>query len=413
MAKLKQSHASPSPVRVPYAYPSYGEQEIQAVVEVLRNPTTITAGRRVKEFETAIAKQFGKPHGVMVNSGSSANLIALRVLNLPPDSEIITPALTFSTTLAPILQLGLKPVFVDVDPHTYVVRVSDVEKAITRRTRALMIPLLLGNVPDMKGLARLAKKHKLFFVEDSCDTLGARFAGKPTGTYSDITTTSFYATHVITAAGSGGMVCVKDAALARRALVISTWGRQSSLFGSHAESEDLDKRFSGIIGGKPYDAKFIFSEVGYNFQSTDINAAFGLVQLRNLARFQRIRRRVFTDLMRFFGRYSAFFDLPRELPGVLTAWMHFPVVLKPSAPVSRLQFARYLEERNIQTRPVFTGTVTRQPAFAHLADTKQRHPVADYIMDHGILLGCHPGMTPERLRHLKATVNAFLRHYEQ
>lgn len=402
-------------MRVPYAYPSYGEKEVRAVVEVLRNPTTITAGKRVKEFEKTIAKQFGKAHGVMVNSGSSANLIALGVLKLPPGSEVITPALTFSTTLAPILQQGLTPVLVDVDPRTYVVRVKDVAAAITPRTRALMIPLLLGNVPDMRGLAALAKKHKLFFIEDSCDTLGARFAGKPTGAYSHITTTSFYATHVITAAGSGGMVCFHDPALARQALVASTWGRQSSLFGSHEQSEDLDKRFSGIIGGKPYDAKFIFSEVGYNFQSTDINAAFGLIQLRSLPRFRRARQRVFAELMRFFARYDKFFELARESPSVVTAWMHFPVVLKKETPFTRLQFARYLEEHNIQTRPVFTGNVLHQPAFRHLKQrgiAKGEHPAADYLMERGILLGCHPGMTPERLRHLKATVAGFVRQYD-
>lgn len=400
-----------SSVRVPYAYPCYGAEEVQAVVEVLGDPTTITAGRRVKAFEKAVAKRFGKAHGVMVNSGSSANLLAFEVLKLPPGSEVITPALTFSTTLAPILQKGLTPVFVDVDPRTYVVRVEDVRAAITPRTRALIIPLLLGNVPDMRGLSALAKKHKLFFIEDSCDTLGARFAGKPTGAYSHITTTSFYATHVITAAGSGGMVCFKDAALARRALVVSTWGRQSSLFGSHEQSEDLEKRFSGVIGGQPYDAKFIFSEIGYNFQSTDLNAAFGLVQLRNLPRLRRARRRVFAELMRFFARYDTFFELPRELPTVVTTWMHFPVVLKPRASFTRLEFARYLEERHVQTRPIFTGTVTRQPAFSHLAKSGRKYPAADYLMKHGILLGCHPGMTPERLRHLETTVAAFVRQY--
>ena len=407
----KKTSSAPLPVRVPYAYPCYGEEEVQAVLEVLRDPTTITAGRRVKAFEYVVAEQFGKAHGVMVNSGSSANLLAFEVLNLPPGSEVITPALTFSTTLAPILQKGLRPVFVDVDPRTYVVRARDVAAAITRRTRALMIPLLLGNVPDMRALAALAKKHKLFFVEDSCDTLGARFGGKPTGAYSHITTTSFYATHVITAAGSGGMICFHDAALARRALVVSTWGRQSSLFGSHEQSEDLDKRFSGRIGGEPYDAKFIFSEIGYNFQSTDLNAAFGLVQLRNLSRLRRARAKVFSRLMRFFGRYEAFFELPRELKTVETAWMHFPVVLKPHTPFTRLEFARYLEERQVQTRPIFTGTVIRQPAFSHLTRQGERYPVADYLMRHGLLLGCHPGMTPERLRHLEATVTAFLRPY--
>jgi len=219
-------------IRVPYALTVYGEKEVKAVNKVLKDPTKIVPGNAVRSFEKKIASLFGKKYGVMVNSGSSANLIAFETLDLPKGSEVITPTLTFATTVAPIVQKGLIPVFVDVEPGTYVVDVSKIEPLITKKTRALMIPSLIGNVPDMALLQKIAKKYKLYFIEDSCDTLGAKFNKKPTGYYSDVTTTSFYASHIVTTAGAGGMICYHDPTLANLALVLSSWGRESTLLES-------------------------------------------------------------------------------------------------------------------------------------------------------------------------------------
>lgn len=413
MQKRARSSKSAHSPRVPYALAVYGKEEVAAVNEVLADPSKISPGKRVKEFEAKIGALFGKPYATMVNSGSSANLLAIEALNLPSGSEVITPALTFSTTLAPILQKGLTPVFVDVARGTYVIDVSAVEKAITKRTRALMIPLLLGNVPDLAKLRSVAKKHKLLFVEDSCDTLGATFAGKPTGVYSDISTTSFYASHIITAAGSGGMVCVRDAQLARAALVKSSWGRDSTLFGMHEKSEDIKKRFAGRVGKQPYDAKFIFSEVGYNFQSGELNAAFGLEQLKRLKGFAARRRANFQRLYRFFERYDDLFFLPVQDARVETSWLAFPLTIRPAAPFSRMDVTRYLEEHNIQTRPVFTGNVLRQPGFhAFLKNEKaDRFPVADEVMERGFVIGCHHGLTQEHLTYLESVLSGFLERY--
>lgn len=402
-----------SVMRVFYALAVYGKEEIAAVNEVLATPLRIGQGERVKKFERAIAKLFGKPYGIMVNSGSSANLLAVEALNLPPGSEVITPVLTFSTTLAPLLQKGLKPVFVDVVPGTYVIDVDKIEKAITRKTRAIMIPSLLGNIPDLQKLQKIAKKHKLFFIEDSCDTLGATFAGKPTGCYSDISTTSFYASHIITAAGSGGMVCVRNPKLAHEILVKSNWGRDSTLFGAYEKSEDIKRRFAGRIGAQPYDAKFVFSEIGYNFQSGELNAAFGLEQLKKLKIFSARRRANFTHLYQFFKQYEQFFILPVQDPRVKTSWLAFPLTIRGDAPFSRMEITRYLEEHNIQTRPIFTGNVLRQPGFNILSkSTKaERFPIADCIMKNGFLIACHHGLGDTERNYLESVISDFLEYH--
>lgn len=399
--------------RVSYAQAVYGKQEIAAVVKVLGNPSRIVPGYAVREFEKRIADVFGKKYGVMVNSGSSANELALEVLHLPKGAEVITPILTFATTLAPLVRRGLIPVFVDVEPGTYVVDIRQVERAVTPKTKALMIPSLIGNVPAMDKLRKIAKRHSLYFIEDSCDTLGAKFKNKPSGGYSDITTTSFYASHIITTAGAGGMVCFHDPVLAKEALVLSSWGRESALFGVHEKSEDITKRFRGLVDGEPYDAKFIFSACGYNFQPAELNGAFGLAQLNRLEEFTSIRKRNFAKLKQFFAKYADLFELPRQGAHVDTAWLSFPLTIKKGAPFSRFELTKYLEEHNIQTRPIFTGNVLRQPAFHKILHRKleKEYPVTDHIMRNGFLIGAHHGMTEKHMKHLQETVVNFLKPY--
>lgn len=402
-------------VRVSYATTFYGKEEIQAVNKVLNRPNKmIVAGGLVREFEAKIAAIFGKKYGIMVNSGSSANLLAAELANLPKGSEVITPMLTFATTVAPIVQKGLTPVFADVEMGTYQIDVRQIEPLITKRTKALFIPSLIGNLPNFKELRRIAKKHRLLFIEDSCDTLGGTFAGKPTGTYSDISTTSFYASHIVTAAGEGGMICVNSPELARRALVMSSWGRQSTLFGVYEKSEDIEKRFSGKIGGEPYDAKFIFSEVGYNFQATEIAAAFGLQNLKRLPGFAKKRRENFKRLLQFFIEWDHFFVLPHQLPEADSVWLAFPLTVREEAPFTRFEITKYLEEQNIQTRPIFTGDVLKQPGFSKIKNVRMRkggYPVTDYVMRNSFLISCHHGLTEEMFEHLFKTFKDFLKKF--
>ena len=230
------------PLRVPYGQTVHGEAEIAAVVEVLRTSTQM--GPKVREFEARVAALFDKSRGVMVNSGSSANYLAVEILDLEPGSEVITPALTFATTVAPLVKNRLVPSFVDVTEGTYNIYVAAIEPMITDKTRAVMIPSLLGNLPDWDEIEAIAARHGLAIVEDSADTLGAVLRGRSTGARSQIITTSFYGSHVINCAGNGGMVCVNDDALADRAKLLRSWGRSSSLF---VESETIENRFNVIL----------------------------------------------------------------------------------------------------------------------------------------------------------------------
>ena len=401
-------------LRVPYGFSVHGQEEIDAVVEVLKKGTALSD--KTTEFESKIAKMFGKKHGVMVNSGSSANLLAFELLNLPKGSEVITPILTFATTVAPIIQKGLTPVFVDVDPSTYIINLDQVEKAITKKTKVLMIPSLMGNIPNMKALAALAKKHKLVFIEDSCDTLGGKFEGKPTGIYSDISTTSFYGSHIINGAGGGGMIMVNDPKWASRLLVLRGWGRQSSLFGENKNSELIKNRFSGKIGNIPYDNKFIFSEIGYNLLPLEISSAFGLEQLKKLPVFLKKRIDNFESLYAFFkqeGR-DKYFMLPEQTKNTETAWLAFPLIIKPKAPFTRLELVTFLENENIQTRPIFTGNILKQPGFKKIENRKvsAAFPNTELVMKSGFVVACHHGLEDKHMHYLKTKFDEFILRYK-
>ena len=238
-------------IRIPYALSVYDQKEISAVSDVLKNHKSIL-GKNTLNFEAKVSKLFQKKYGIMVNSGSSANLITVELLNLPKGSEVITPALTFSTTVAPILQKGLKPVFIDVELGTYVINPSLVDTFLTKNTKAFIVPSLIGSVPNLPLLHNIAKKENIKLVEDSCDTIGATINGRSTGAYSDISTTSFYGSHIITAAGGGGMVCVNDEQLNKRARVLRGWGRSSAI----NETENIKDRYNMRIDNFPYDSKF-------------------------------------------------------------------------------------------------------------------------------------------------------------
>lgn len=392
--------------KITYAKAVHGKEELRAVTAVLENHQTIM-GQNVLEFESRIAKTFDKKFGAMVNSGSSAITLAARIFALPKGCEFITPILTFSTTIAPFMQNGAVPAFVDVKEGTYQIDVDKIEAMITKKTKALVVPSLLGNVPDLKRLQAIARKHRLLFLEDSCDTLGSRFDGKSTGSFSDISVTSFYGSHIITAGGSGGMICVNRRAWHQQALILRGWGRTSSII----PSEDIEKRFGARVLGQPYDAKFLFEKVGYNFVPNEMEAAFGLAQLDKLKAFREIRQRNFKALQAYFKQYEDVFIVPEELPGTDTAWLAFPLTIKKGVPFSRFDMVAYLEKNGVQTRPVFTGNILRQPGFKNILakKSKQGYPVADHIMRQGFLIGCHHGMDKKQLDFLKELFEKFLK----
>lgn len=391
-------------MRVNYGQTVHGEAEIAAVVEVLRTSTQM--GARVAAMQERVAALFGKSHGIMVNSGSSANYLAMEILGLPKGSEVLTPALTFATTVAPIVRQGLVPAFVDVEPGTYNIDVERIERMIGPKTRAVMIPSLIGNLPDWDAIAAIAREHDLAVIEDSADTLGATLRGTPTGTRSHISTTSFYGSHVINAGGNGGMLCVNDDELARKAMLLRSWGRSSSLF---RDSESAENRFNVAVDGFEYDAKFVFEELGYNLEPSEMGAAFGLVQLDRLEENITRREANFAAQLAFFEDYADWFVLPHQLPGSRTGWLSFPLTVRGDAPFTRRELQMHLEADNIQTRPVFTGNILRQPA---MRDVVKRvdpngYPVSDYVMRGGILLACHHGLDEAQIDHMHASFKRF------
>ena len=379
--------------KIYYGRAVYDNKEINAVLNVLKNKSlTLIDGENVKKLEKNVSKMFGKKYGLMVNSGSSANLLGLSSFNFKKGSEVITPNLTFSTTVAPIYQLGLIPHFIGVEENKFVADTSQIEKCINNKTVAIMIPNLLGNIADWKRINSIAKKHKLKIIEDSADTIGYTVDKKNTGKYSDVTTNSFYASHIINGAGTGGIVCFNDYKLYEKAKLLRGWGRSSATFN---ESESQEKRFKVKVSGIDYDAKYIFSELGYNFLPSEISAAFALEQLKKLRNNIKIRNRNFKKLKQFFENYKHFFKLPEQYKNVITPWLAFPLVIKKNKFFNRKELQIYFETNNIQTRTIFTGNILKQPVMKNkiYKYNPRCNEVANDVMKNGILLGCHQGLT--------------------
>jgi CDP-4-dehydro-6-deoxyglucose reductase, E1 len=407
--------------RIDYAGSVHDEREIAAVVEVLRGgPTALRIGRNVRAMEARVAELFGKRRGVMCNSGSSALYLAVEVLGLEPGDEIVTSAVTFSTDVAPMVRGGLVPAFVDVTPDTFQIDVDAIEEMIGPRTRAILAPNLIGNAPDWDRIRQIADRHGLRVVEDSCDALGLTLRGSPTGTRADISLTSFALSHIITAAGTGGMVCFDDDALADRALLLRRWGRRSEvqLFGSRRGVDtrffstiDGDAEGGGIKGGEiEYDNLFIFDEVGWNFEPSELSAAFGLVQLDKLAENLARRQRNFALTSSEVARWPRLFTLPRLTHGVETGWHMFPLLIDPDSGIRRSDLQQWMEGHGVDTRMVWTGNVTRQPAFR---DRPHRVPVgglpnADRVMAWGLVLPNSHAMTDDDCRYIGECLDGFV-----
>lgn len=393
-------------LRVPYGQSIHGNDEIKAVVKVLKSSTQM--GKNVFEFERKIAKLFNKKYGLMVNSGSSAIMLAMEALNLPEGSEIITPALTFSTTVAYIVRNKLIPVFVDVEEGTYCIDENKIKNLITKKTKAIIAPHLIGNIVNWKKLSPFLKKNNITILEDSADTLGATYKGKSTGHYSDISITSFYGSHIINCAGNGGIVCFNDKKQYLKAKLLRSWGRSSSLYDEN--SEKIENRFNIKLDGIPYDKKFVFESIGHNLEPSEIGAAFGLVQLKKLNKNLNERQTNFNIHSKFLKKYTNYFILPKQLPGSKSGWLAYPITIKDEAPFSRTDMQIFLEKRNIQTRVVFTGNILRQPGFKNIKMKKNKngYPEADKVMKSGMLIACHHGLDKKMMNHIHKSIDLFI-----
>jgi CDP-6-deoxy-D-xylo-4-hexulose-3-dehydrase len=394
-------------MKISYGKNVYGKEEINAVVKQLKRTTQM--GSSVNSFEKQIAKKFSKKYGLMVNSGSSALTLAMNVMNFKKKDEIIVPCLNFGTALSSIMHSGATPILVDIEIDTLQIDISQIEKKITSKTKAIMVPNLIGNIPDFKKIKNIAKKYNLKIIEDSADTLGAKIGNKSTGHYSDISITSFYGSHVISCAGNGGMFLTNNKVLYDNAKVLRSWGRMSTLI---KDSENIKKRLDIKLKGYDYDKKFVFSEVGYNFEPSEIGASFGLIQLKKFNIFSKIRVRNFNLHKKFFKQFNDFFILPKIDKKISTNFLAYPIILKKNARFNRKKLQIYLENKNIQTRPIFSGNILRHPAFSKLITSRNKlngFPNSDYIMKNGILIGCHQGLSVKNIKYIHDMIYKFIR----
>jgi CDP-6-deoxy-D-xylo-4-hexulose-3-dehydrase len=394
--------------RVFYSSSVHDEAEIAAVVEVLRSgPQGLWPGRRVTAMERQVAALFAKKRGVMVNSGSSALYLAIELLGLEPGDEVVTCGLTFSTDIAPIVRARAVPVLVDCEPDTFCVDVDRIEEAITSRTKAMLFPNLIGNTPDWDAIKAIADRHGLPTIEDSCDTLGPKLRGRPTGERSTISLTSFANSHIMTCGGSGGMLLLNDDDLRDRAVMLRRWGRRSELqfFGS----KKAERNFWEDLDGIEYDNQFIFDELAWNFEPSEMGAAFGLEQLKKLDANLARRRRTFERYTEYFAAHADRVVLPRQLDGLETAWLGYPLVIKPEAGFARPDIQRFLDGRGIDTRTIWTGNVARQPMLkgVEVRTPAEGLPNADEVMRRGVLLPLSHAITDETLDFVLATLDEF------
>jgi CDP-4-dehydro-6-deoxyglucose reductase, E1 len=406
----------PGESAVPVSGKVFGAEEVQHVVEAGLD-FWLTAGRFAIEFERRFARVMQARHAMLVNSGSSANLVALSSLTSPSlgddrlkaGDEVITVAAGFPTTVNPIIQNGLVPVFVDVELGTYGPVVAQLEAAVSERTRAIMIAHMLGNPFDLDAVTALAQKHDLYLIEDCCDAVGATYRGRPVGSFGDIATVSFYPAHHITM-GEGGCVLTQKPAMKRLIESFRDWGRDC--WCETGKDNTCGKRFDWQLGNLPcgYDHKYTYTHVGYNLKLTDMQAAVGVAQLERLPRFIEARRRNFATLHAGLRELDDVLVLPEATPHSEPSWFGFPILVREDAPFTRDALTRFLESRRIATRLLFGGNLVRQPAYADV-----RHRVvgdlanSDRVLHGAFWIGVHPGLSEEMLAYMIESVNAFCR----
>ena len=375
----------------------------------------LTAGRFNDAFESRLADFLTVKHALTVNSGSSANLLAISALTSPelgkdvlkPGDEVITVAVGFPTTVNPIIQNGLMPVFVDVDIPTYGISVSQVKEAITPTTKAIVAAHTLGNPFDIDGVCRIAEDNDLFLIEDCCDALGSTYHGKKVGAFGDISTFSFYPAHNITT-GEGGAVATNDKTLAKIMESMRDWGRDCHC--PTGKDNTCGRRFSMQLGDLPYgyDHKYTYSSLGYNLKMTDMQASVGLAQIGHLDEFIRIRKRNYRHLREGLNGFQDKMILPEATSGSDPSWFGFPITLKARCKVGRNELLRKLDQKKIGTRLLFGGNLLRQPYFKslpHRAVGKLRN--TDIIMNDTFWIGVFPGLTEEMLDYMIANLTEY------
>jgi len=398
----------PGQTRVHYASRVYDERELTAAVEAVLD-FWLTAGPQAAAFEDGLACFLGLRHALAVNSGSSANLVAVTALcsrrlerPLEPGDEVITPAVGFPTTVAPIVQNGLVPVFVDCELGTYNLDPGQLEPGLSERTRAILLAHTLGNPVEMEPVLEFARTHSLYVIEDTCDALGTTYDGHKVGTFGDLATLSFYPAHHITT-GEGGAVVTDDPQLARIAQSVRDWGRDCRCRYDSPPTGACGRRFEWEIPGldEPYDHRYLYVEVGYNLKMTDVQAAIGLAQLDKLPDFVTARKHNFTRLYEGLKPYEEFLVLPAWSKRADPSWFAFPITVRPGAPFSRRDLVAFLEEQNIETRLLFAGNIVRQPGYRHIEHrTVGDLSNSDLVLRSTFFVGVYPGLDDARIAYM-------------
>jgi CDP-6-deoxy-D-xylo-4-hexulose-3-dehydrase len=405
----------PGQSSIQYAGRVFDDDELVQLVDASLD-FWLTTGRFAEQFEREFARFCGLRHAVLVNSGSSANLLALSALTSPklgklrlkPGDEVITVATGFPTTVNPIIQNQLVPVFVDISIPTYNVDVSQLEAAVSNRTRAIMLAHTLGNPFDLDAVVDLARRHNLWLIEDCCDAVGATYRGKMVGTFGHLATVSFYPAHHITM-GEGGCVLTNRPVLKKLVESFRDWGRDC--WCAPGKENTCGKRFEWQLGDLPegYDHKYIYSHIGYNLKLTDMQAAVGVAQLKKLPSFIEARRKNFQTLYAGLQDLEDFFILPEATPHSNPSWFGFPVAVRAGAPFTRNQVLRYLQEHKIATRLLFGGNLVRQPAYRDVP-----HRIvgglknADFVMNNLFWVGVYPGLGTEMLEFMIGSLHEFV-----
>jgi len=413
--RKKEEKFIPGFTRINYAGRIYDEREMMNLVDASLD-FWLTSGRFAKQFEKEFAQFLGLKYCLLTNSGSSANLLALSALTSPklgekrlkPGDEVITTACGFPTTLNPILQNNLTPVFIDIDLETYNIQAEQIEKAISKKTKAIFIAHTLGNPVNLDKVLKTTKKHKLWLLEDCCDALGSKYKDNHTGTFGDISTFSFYPAHQITT-GEGGAVLTSNPLLKKIILSFRDWGRDC--WCEPGQDNTCSRRFKWKLGKLPlgYDHKYIYSHVGYNLKITDMQAAIGVAQLKKLPSFIKSRRKNFTSLYNILKKYEKYFILPYAEKNSQPCWFGFPILVKKTAPFTRNEIVNYLEKNKIATRMLFGGNLTRQPAYEN-----KKYRVSgslkntDLVMNNLFWIGVYSGITNKMIKYIEEKFKEFI-----
>ena len=412
----------PGETLVRYAGSVYDQAEVKAMVSAILDGW-FGLGKKGEEFEQGIAQYLGAKGSILTNSGSSASLLVVAGLmstmlpeieRLTKGDEIITPACGFPTTVNPALILGLVPVFLDVNPETYNIEADDLAKALSEKTRAIVLPHTLGNPNEMDKVVEFAREHNLFLVEDNCDALGSEYNGQKTGSFGDLATESFYPAHHITM-GEGGVVIYNDEKFVRPIRSLRDWGRACYCRGDEQSTLGAcGKRFSFKIDGKPYDHKYMYNQIGYNLKPVEFQAAMGVEQLKKLPEFVKKREKNFKRLFEQVKDLEEFFILPQSLAKAKPCWFSFPLTLREGVPFDRFAITSYLEKAMIQTRPLFAGNVIRQPAYQNskyrLVDDLKN---SDHILHNTFFVGIYPALGEAEIDYIAENIHNFIKQYKR